>query len=118
MYARVVEYHARPHITRSEAATMYHQIIAVLDGMDGFLGSTFLMNEATHRAVSITWWRDDACASSGGRKSLPLLIRISDMMVSPPVISGYDVVDQVADRLVPVSAMPNDSVPADPSGVI
>ena len=94
MYARVIEYRARPRITTDEATAMYRQIISVLERVDGFLGSEFLMNESTHRAMSITWWRDGACAADGGRKSLPLLMQIGDLVEAPPEISGYDVVDR------------------------
>ena len=93
MYARVISYHARPQITTDDATAMYRQIISVLERVEGFLGSVFLMNESTHRAVSITWWRDGACAAEGGRKSLPLLMQIGDLVETPPEIAGYDVID-------------------------
>jgi len=116
MYARVIQYHARPEVSRTEATSMYHQIISVLERMDGYLGSTFLMNDATHRAVSITWWRDDACAADAGRTSLPMLMRISNLMVGPPEISGFDVVDQSLVQLVPPPTQPGDALVADAHG--
>jgi hypothetical protein len=95
MYARVTTLHANPDADAGRAQAIYREVIRELEGVDGFLGASFMLNAETHRAVSLTWWRDAHSAATGGERSLPLLIaRIGDLADAPLEVAGFTVVDQ------------------------
>lgn len=95
MYARAITFRARPEVTSRQASVIYHELTRILAGEDGFLGSTFMMNEETNHAISLTFWRDRNCGAAAGPKVLPmLLVKVHPLVMGPPEISGYDIIEQ------------------------
>lgn len=77
-----------------QAETIYHEMVLLLSDADGFLGATFMMNPETNHALSLTFWRDRECGAAAGPTLLPvLLVKVHSLVVAPPEISGYDVID-------------------------
>lgn len=74
---------------------IYHELTRILADAEGFLGSTFMMNPETNHAISLTFWRDRECGAAAGPNVLPmLLVKVHPLVVGPPEISGYDVIEQ------------------------
>lgn len=95
MYARSITFRARPGVTAQQASVIYRELTKIVAGEDGFLGSTFMMNVETNHAISLTFWRDRDSGAAAGPKVLPmLLVKVHPLVVGPPEISGYDVIDQ------------------------
>ena len=95
MYARSITFRARPGVTTQQASVIYHEMTKIVAGEDGYLGSTFMMNVETNHAISLTFWRDRDSGAAAGPKVLPmLLVKVHPLVVGPPEISGYDVIEQ------------------------
>lgn len=95
MYARSITFRARPGVTSQQASVIYHELTKIAAGEDGYLGSTFMMNMETNHAISLTFWRDRDSGAAAGPKVLPmLLVKVHPLVVGPPDISGYDVIEQ------------------------
>lgn len=95
MYARVISFQARPGVQPDEARRLYKEVAVELAQQEGYLGSSFMLDEQSHRVIFVTWWRDPDCAARGGQRILPLILeREHDLMAGPPVIAGYDVFEQ------------------------
>lgn len=95
MYARAITFRARPTVTAQQASIIYHELTRILAGEDGFLGSSFMMNPETNHAISLTFWRDRESGAAAGPKVLPmLLVKVHPLVVAPPEISGYDIIEQ------------------------
>ncbi len=94
MYARSITFRARSGVTTEQASVIYHELTRMLSDAEGFLGSTFMMNPETKHAISLTFWRDRECGAAAGPKVLPmLLVKVHPLVVAPPEISGYDVIE-------------------------
>jgi heme-degrading monooxygenase HmoA len=66
-------------------------LLSELRGYRGFQGLSVLINEAAHRAISLSYWQDEESAAEAGTRSLPLLMEISEPLIDrPPEISGYE----------------------------
>lgn len=105
MYARSITFRARPEVTAEQASVIYHELVRILAEAEGFLGASFLMNPDTNHAISLTYWRDRECDAAAGPRVLPiLLVKVHPLVVAPPEISGYDVVEQ-SFTLEPVDAV-------------
>ncbi|HYI13853.1 MAG TPA: antibiotic biosynthesis monooxygenase [Thermomicrobiales bacterium] len=95
MYVRSITFRARPEVTSEQASVIYHELTKIVAGEDGFLGSTFMMNADSNHAMSLTFWRDRDSGAAAGPKVLPmLLVKVHPLLVGPPEISGYDVIEQ------------------------
>jgi hypothetical protein len=95
MYARSITFRSRPGVTSEQASVIYHKLTKIVSGEDGYLGSTFMMNMETNHAVSLTFWRDRDSGAAAGPKVLPmLLVKVRQLVVGPPEINGYDVIEQ------------------------
>ena len=95
MYARSITFRARPEVTYQQASIIYHELTKIVAGEDGYLGSTFMMNADTNHAISLTFWRDRDSGAAAGPKVLPmLLVKVHPLVVGPPEINGYDVIEQ------------------------
>lgn len=95
MYARTIEFRARPSVTSEQASVIYHELVRILAGEDGFLGVSFMMNPETNHAISLTYWRDRESGAAAGPKVVPmLLVKVHPLVIAPPEISGYDVIEQ------------------------
>jgi hypothetical protein len=95
MYARSITFRARPGVTSQQASVIYHELTKIVSCEDGYLGSTFMMNMETNHAISLTFWRDRDSGAAAGPKVLPmLLVKVHPLVVGPPEISGYDVIEQ------------------------
>ncbi|HEX5164148.1 MAG TPA: hypothetical protein VFV93_02030 [Thermomicrobiales bacterium] len=95
MYARSITFRAQPGVTTRQASEIYEELTRLLADAEGFLGSTFMMNPETNHAISLTFWRDRESGAAAGPKVLPLLlVKVHPLVLSPPEISGYDVIGQ------------------------
>ena len=95
MYARSITFRARPEVTPQQASVIYHELTMIVASEDGYIGSTFMMNEETNDAISLTFWRDRDSGAAAGPKVLPmLLVKVHPLVVGPPEIRGYDVIEQ------------------------
>jgi heme-degrading monooxygenase HmoA len=95
MYVRLITFHTRPSATKDHATAVYHALMAEMKGYRGFQGMTVMVNEEARRAVSLTYWQDQECATEAGTKSLPALMdQVHELVDRPPEIAGYDVVGQ------------------------
>lgn len=95
MYARSIAFRARQDVTTEQASVIYHEMVLLLSDADGFLGATFMMNPETNHALSLTFWRDRECGAAAGPALLPvLLVKVHPLVVAPPEISGYEVIDR------------------------
>jgi hypothetical protein len=100
MYVRLITFHLKPEISREHADIVYDALIDVLRGCRGFEGMSGMINEESDLAVSLSYWRDQECASEAGARSLPLLIeQVHELVDRPPEITGYEVVRQDLPRL-------------------
>jgi hypothetical protein len=98
MYARSITFRSRPGVTPQQASVIYHELTKIVSGEDGYLGSTFMMNMEMNQAISLTFWRDRESGAAAGPKVLPmLLVKVRQLVVGPPEISGYDVIEQSFD---------------------
>jgi hypothetical protein len=95
MYARSIAFHTRQDVTTDQASAIYQEMVLLLSDADGFLGATFMMNPETNHALSLTFWRDRECGAAAGPSLLPvLLVKVHPLVVAPPEISGFEVIDQ------------------------
>jgi hypothetical protein len=95
MYVRILSFEARHDLASDEVAAVYHDVIDAVGEFDGFLGSTLLMSEDTHRGMAMTFWRDAGCASDAAPRYLEIITpRIYDLVEHPPSIDGFDVLDE------------------------
>lgn len=94
MYVRLITFHPRPDVTAEDAREIYRELIEILQDLEGFCGCSLLLNEETRRGISVTYWDDAATAERAGEVSLPVLLeRVSELVESPPDVSGYEVLD-------------------------
>jgi|GEM_PF-3800102 len=95
MYVRSISFRARPGVTAQQASVIYHELTTIVSEADGYLGSTFMMNAETRQAISLTFWRDRESGAAAGPKVLPmLLVKVRQLVIGPPEINGYDVIEQ------------------------
>ncbi len=95
MYVRLITYHFKPHVTVAEASTIYEEMLDQMCECSGFMGLSLLINEDVRQAVSLSYWRDQDCATDAGVATLPhLMERANEFVDRPPEVSGFQLVSQ------------------------
>lgn len=94
MYVRVLSFVCREDVSSDEIKSVYQEVTNEAESLDGFLGASLLMGEESCRGMALIYWRDHDAASAAGPRLVSVLgQRIHEILVHPPEITGYNVLD-------------------------
>jgi hypothetical protein len=92
MYLRVIKCHLKQGVAQESAANVYHELLPAIVAYDGCLGTSLMVNEATHTAVAFIYWDSKEHACAAGKHLRPLLFNHTWELTDAPLdIAGFQV---------------------------
>jgi hypothetical protein len=103
MFVRVLNFVCREDTQKEQIQQVYRLVIERAQEIEGFVGSTLLMQQDACNGMALMYWQSEEAAAQAG----PFLVEIlgeyiHDLLDTPPEVAGYYVVEN---EIVPNNPM-------------